>query len=569
MFPNIYSISLLEKSKCLLVSLTLSITVVTTAAVHAADLIISNTQIYTVNPSQPEAQALVVADGKIVFVGDNKQALTWASSNTDVIDAEGMMLLPGFIDTHNHVFEGASEAGGNCLLSPVKTLKRQRPELQACKNGIKKPGEWVIGYGHQLYALWGNSVDLNPRQYLDQWFPDNPVVIMEESSHSMLVNSLALDIVGFDKKSPHPQGGRIMYAHNGELNGVLFDNAGDIVMEQAWNSLSHNFRVSYEGLLAGMDVAVSNGITTIGDGRLYWRRGWYEVWQAAQKNNAIITRVSLRPWIYPDVPFDRQLEYLSGIISLDKEKLLVVDQVKMYIDGVIQFGTAKMLKPYQSSWQTDLPYGLNYVKPDELPALLERLNLVGYGAHIHAIGDAGVRESLDAIEAVRKKGSKQIYSLSHLELVNIDDFNRFVELDVHADFQAGAEYFDETDWARFYIGNKRSLQMLPMREIYDTGANITFSSDWTVNSINPLVAIANSVRLREDKGLPDIHAAIKAATINGARALGLETVTGSIEVGKSADFVLLDRNIVIASPGQIESARVIMTILQGERVFEQ
>ena len=111
--------------------------------------------------------------------------------------------------------------------------------------------------------------------------------------------------------------------------------------------------------------------------------------------------------------------------------------------------------------------------------------------------------------------------------------------------------------------------MLPMREIYETGANVTFSSDWTVNPINPLVAVANSIRLRNDKGLPDSHAAVKAATLNGAKALGLETITGSIEVGKSADFVVLDKNILKGNAEQIESTRVMMTVLQGEVVFSQ
>ena len=157
--------------------------------------------------------------------------------------------------------------------------------------------------------------------------------------------------------------------------------------------------------------------------------------------------------------------------------------------------------------------------------------------------------------------------MTHLEMVDVSDFNRFQALDVHTDFQAGADYFADTQWASFYVGRNRARRMMPMREIYETGANVTFSSDWTVNSINPLVAIANSVRLKKSKGLPNIHAAIRAATINGARALGLESVTGSIEIGKSADFILLDRNIVRAKPNQIESTEVIMTILQGEKVF--
>ncbi len=547
----------------------LSILMMAPAYVLAADLVIVDAQVYTVNESQRVAQAVVVEDGKIVFVGDSEQAMTWASSETELIDAEGMMLLPGFIDTHNHVFEGASEAGGNCLLSPVKTLKSQRSELQACKSGIKKAGEWLIGYGHQLDALWGNSKSLNPRKHLDKWFPDNPVIIMEESSHSMMANSLALKKAGINKNSEHPQGGRIMFSENGEPNGLLFDNAGDIVMELAWNSLSNNFQVSYDGLLAGMDEAVRYGITTIGDGRLYWRRGWYEVWQAAQKNDAIIVRTSLRPWIYPDLALDQQIDYLRGIASSDKNKLLVVDQVKMYIDGVMHFGTAKVLKPYKWSWQEALPYGLNYISPKALPGLLQDLDEIGYGAHVHAIGDGGVRETLDAIQSARNQDSERIYSMTHLEMVDADDFKRFKELDVHTDFQAGADYFADTSWASFYVGRKRAKRMMPMREIFDTGAKVTFSSDWTVNSINPLVAIANSVRLKHSRGLPDIHSAIQAATINGARALGLESVTGSIEVGKSADFVLLDRSIANIDANDVEEAMVTMTILQGEVVFDR
>jgi len=553
----------------LIFSLTIALVIIPQSSVFAADLIITNAMVYTLDETQPEAEAVVVTNGEIEFVGDSKEAMKRTTSDTKIIDAEGMMLLPGFIDTHNHVFEGASEAGGGCLLSRVKRLKNQRAELLRCQRSIKKPGEWMIGYGHELDALWGNSQNLNPRKFLDEWFPDNPVIIMEESSHSMLANSMALKLAGIGASSEHPQGGRIMFGLDGNPNGVLFDNAGDIVMEQAWNSLSDNFRVSYEGLLAGMEEAVRHGITTIGDGRLYWRRGWYEVWQQALKDDSVIVRTSLRPWIYPELDFDEQIDYLSNIANPNKDDLLIVDQAKLYIDGVMHFGTAKVLEAYKWSWQENLPHGLNYISPQKLPGLLKRLDQIGYGAHVHAIGDRGVRETLDAIEKARESGSEQIYSMTHLEMVDAADFNRFRQLDVHADFQAGAEFFADTGWASFYVGRERAKRMMPMREIYDTGANITFSSDWTVSSINPLVAIANSLRLRESKGLPNIRAAIAAATINGAKALGLESKTGSIEIGKSADFVLLDRSIVSLNADEIEKALVVMTILQGEVVFDQ
>ena len=151
--------------------------------------------------------------------------------------------------------------------------------------------------------------------------------------------------------------------------------------------------------------------------------------------------------------------------------------------------------------------------------------------------DTGVRETLDAIEQARERGSKLTNSMTHLEMINPGDIDRFQSLVVHADFQAGAAYFAQIGWASFYVGRKRAMRILPMREVFNTGANITFFSEWTVNSIN------------------------------GACALGLESVTGSIETGKSADFFLLDRNIVKAKPSQIECASGIMTILQGEKVF--
>ena len=494
--------------KSVLTGLVFTLIVVPQASSFAADLIITDAQINTMDETQSQAEAVVVNKGEIVYVGNNREAITWANSDTKMINANGMMLLPGFVDTHNHVFEGASEAGGGCLLSRVKRLKNQRTELRKCQQSIKKSGDWVIGYGHELDALWGNSRNLNPRKYLDKWFPQNPVIIMEESSHSMLVNSLALQLAGINADSKHPQGGRIMFGQDGNPNGVLFDNAGDIVMEQAWNSLSDNFRVSYDGLMAGMDEATSHGITTIGDGRLYWRRGWYEVWQQALKDDAISVRTSLRPWIYPEINFPEQIDYLREIASPNKNNLLIVDQVKLYIDGVMHFGTAKVLQPYLWSWQENLPQGLNYIPPEALSGLFERLNDIGFGAHIHAIGDQGVRETLDAIEAVRKAGSRQVYSMTHLEMIDSADFDRFRQLDIHADFQAGAEYFADTSWASFYVGKDRAKQMMPMRNLYDSGANVTFSSDWTVNSINPLVAIANSLRLSHSKGLPNIQAAI-------------------------------------------------------------
>ncbi len=535
---------------------------------YAADLVLQKGNFYTANDKQPHASAIVIDAGKIVYVGDEDGSLSFVTAETKVVDLKGQTVLPGFIDSHNHVFEGASEVGGGCLLSPTRSLKKQKHLLEACKRSISTEGEWIIGYGHQLDVLMSNNPETNPRQFLDRIFPDNPVVIMEESSHSMLANSLALDVAGFDESTTHPQGGRIMRSPKTDLlNGVLFDSAGDIVMEIAWNSIDSNAEESYQGLLAGMQQAVCHGITTIGDGRLYWRRGWYDIWQSALDNDDIIVRTSLRPWIYPELEAQTQIDFLTEIVNNNLEDLLIVNQVKLYIDGVLHFGTAKVLNPYLSSWQTKLPHGLNYIDPSELPPLLGALNKIGMGAHIHAIGDGGVRESLNAIEKVRALGSNRKYSLTHLELVDPADIGRFESLGVDTDFQAGADFFGEHSWARPYIGPQQSKNLMPMREVFNTGANVTFSSDWTVNSINPLAAVSNSVLLRESIGLPNLDDALHAATINGAYALGLQSTTGSIEVGKSADLVGLDRNILELDPADIRAAEVVFTMLRGKIVY--
>ena len=359
-----------------------------------------------------------------------------------------------------------------------------------------------------------------------------------------------------------------MRDRSGKLNGVLFDNAGDVVMEMAWNSRDHVFSSNYRGLSDGMYEVARHGITTAGDGRLYWRRGWHDVWMAMKDNDEVIVRTALRPWIYPDVDMDQQLDYLKTIVDDDPSDLLVLNQVKLYSDGVLHFGTAKLNDPYAFSWQKFLPYGLNYIGPEVLKRWLHELDKIGLGAHIHALGDAAVRESLDAIAEVRKAGSTRLYGMTHLELVARADLDRFQALDVDADFQAGADYLEDTSWAANYIDD-RAYDMIPMREIFETGANVTFSSDWTVHDLNPLIGISNSLKLREGKGLPDALSAVKASTINGARALGLDHITGSLEVGKSADMVVLDRDILNSSWRQIRKTKVLMTILRGERVYQR
>ncbi|USD35053.1 MULTISPECIES: amidohydrolase [Vibrio] len=530
----------------------------------SADRVLTNASIY----GYPSADSIAIANGKILYVGSQEDMNSLQSSATETIDLDGGFVVPGFIDNHNHVFEAASEAGGQCELGMDAGLEAQISYLKACRKDARR-GEWVMGYGFSIEALLAEENKRTPLEVIDSVFPDQPVIIMEQTSHSMWVNSVALSIAGINKHSPDPQGGKILKDEGtGELNGILLDNAGDIVMEIAWNSLEEQFDQSYEGMMAGLDEARRHGITTIGDGRLYWKRGWYEVWKEAEKRGDLTARISLRPWIYPTDSMQSQLAFLSKVLTTDKSRLLLVDQVKMYSDGILVNGSAKTLDPYLDTYIPDEPYGINYIPPEAMEEWLKALDKIGYGAHIHAIGDGAIRESLNAIEAMRQQGGAKDYTLTHVELVNSKDVERFAKLNVTADFQVGSDYvaYHDHQWAEAFLGAKRTRALMNLKAIFDTGANVSLSSDWNVHDINPLVGIGNSLIMGKT-GLPSVEDAIDAYTINAAVSLGIDDVTGSIEVGKAADFAILSRDITKLSAEKIKQTDIWMTMLNGQIVY--
>ncbi|MDY7964647.1 amidohydrolase [Bacillus thuringiensis] len=538
------------------------------------NVVFKNGTIYTSNEKQDIVEAVAVKEGKIIFVGSNKDVEEFINEDTKVVDLQGRFILPGFVDNHNHIFEAKSPAAGNCSVSPDASLQKQRSYLKACKKGVKD-GEWISGTGFSLEALLKDmdekSEQQTPLQVLDELFPNNPVLIMERTSHSVWVNSKALELAGINKDTKDPQGGRIIRdSETGEPFGILYATAGDIVMEKAWNSQPNLFEKNYEGLLDGLDEVAKNGITTVGDGRLYWKRGWLDVWNKVNDEKKLTSRVVLRPWVYPNLNEAEQMEYFKKIKRDDVSSRMLINQVKMYSDGISINSTAKTLEKYKFEWFTGTPYGLNYIPEEKMKWWLTELNKIGYGALIHTIGDAGVRESLNAIEAAKKEGANQPYTLTHVEMVEDSDIDRFAKLGISADFQVGHDFAEDPkqSWASTYFTNQQMKRIMPLGRIWKTGANVSLSSDWDVNELNPLVTISNALSI-DEKGLSDVYAAIDAYTIKPAKALGLDNITGSIEVGKSADMVLLNEDITKMSADKIPNAKVLVTVLQGEVVYHK
>jgi len=530
-------------------------------AAEPGTTLLHNGKIYTVNPQQPWARALVIdEDGSIVAIGDDEDVADYVDDETETVDLEGRLVLPGFQDSHAHVLDASSEAQSGCLLSPEEDVAQWLQALKTC--AAQTDSEWLLGSGFALHALL--EARQSPRALLDGIISDRPLAIMEETSHAYWLNSKALQLAGIDAATPNPTGGIILRDDNGEATGVVLDNAGDLALDQALPPSKALEEIYYQAVLAGQAELARNGITSVADARVFWRRGHLQAWQRAARNDALTARTTLGLWAYPTLDDDEQLDELKALYDAGSERsLLRVTQIKLYVDGIIHNTTARLQQPYAASLPGVGSKGLYYFSPERLERYSRELAKAGFDMHIHAIGDQAVSDALDAIDATDGQGRHRI---THVELVDNDDVPRFKQLNVIADFQP-SPYFTPS----FLKDNvpsigERAYKMLPMRELYDAGARVTLSSDWDVNPLSPLGIMQNALSLGE-RSLPNLQAAVKAYTLDAAYTLRQEQDTGSLEVGKQADLLVLDKNIFELPVKQIGTARVLWTLLGGEEVY--
>jgi predicted amidohydrolase YtcJ len=540
--------------------LPLLVSIALTGTAEAASLVLHNARIYTVNAEQPWASAMVIdEDGSIVAIGEDKDVADYVDDETEAVDLGGRLVLPGFQDSHAHVLDASSEAQGDCPLQADSTLDEWLDAIGQCAKASR--GDWLLGSGFSLHTLLDSGE--SPRALLDEIDADSPIAIMEETSHSYWLNSKALQLAGFADAEHDPVGGVILRDAQGEPTGVVLDNAGDLVMDKALPPSKALQAVYYQAVLDGQDELASNGITSVADARVFWRRGHLEAWQRAQHEDRLKARTTLGLWAYPQLDDQQQLAELKALYAPGSaDSLLHVSQIKLYVDGIVHNTTARLRKPYQHSLAGVNPHGLYYFTPERLERYARELSATGFDMHIHTIGDQAVRDALDAIE----QATPGRHRLTHVELVDKADLPRFRQLDVIADFQP-SRYFIPT----FLKDNQpligdRAYQMLPMRALYDSDARVTLSSDWDVNPLSPLGIMQNALSLGE-RGLPNLEAAIKAYTLDAAYTLRQEGATGSLEVGKQADLLVLDKNIFEGPINQIGNAKVLLTLLGGEETY--
>ncbi|WP_439887913.1 amidohydrolase [Pseudomonas sp. MBLB4123] len=530
------------------------------AAAPAATLL-HNGKIYTVNEQQPWASALAIAeDGRILAVGDGQALQAYVDAQTERVDLQGRLVLPGFQDTHAHVLDASSEAQGDCTLSPGDGVEQWLEQLEGCN--AEDEGDWLVGWGFALHTLL--EEDEAPRDLLDAVVADRPVTLMEETSHSYWLNSKGLELAGIDADTPDPVGGVIMRDEDGRPTGLVLDNAGDLALDQALPPSRALAEVYYQAVLAGQDELAKNGITSVADARVFWRRGHLEAWQKAAERDELKARTALGLWAYPSLDDEQQLAELKSLYRPgDEHSLLRVNQIKFYVDGIIHNTTARLQQPYRESLPGVDRKGLYYFGPERLRRYVGELSEAGFDMHIHAIGDQAVGDALDAIEA---GGGQGRHRLTHVELVDQADLPRFRQLNVTADFQPSRYFAPSLLKDNEPLIGQRAYRLLPLGQLHDSGARVTLSSDWDVNPLSPLGIMHNALSLGE-RSLPSLEAAVRAYTLDAAYSLRQEQDTGSLEVGKQADLVVLDRDIFQLPLAQLGKTRVLWTLLGGEEVY--
>ena len=532
----------------------------------AGEWLYLNGQIYTVNPSQEWAEAMLVEDGVIRAIGTNEAVRDEASDNAQTVDLGNNMVMPGIHDVHLHPLEAASDNFQFTLNEDEVDPENYIADIQRAVRENQQ-SEWILGWGFDIYTLL--SATRQPIEILDEITSSVPIAIMELTSHAVWVNSRALELAGIDANSPNPTGGIIMKDNSGSPNGILMDNAGNLVIDLVIASIPNSEENDYDGLVNfALPELAQNGITSICDARTYWKRNHHLTWQRAEADGNLTVRANLGLWLYPTDDDDSQISTIQSLYSHDDERLLKINQVKLYADGIVINTTSAMEEDYLVDlFGLETNNGLNYVTQNRIAKYIRSLEPVGFDFHIHAIGNRGVNEALNAIEESGSGNGR--HRLTHVEYVLPSDYPRFSQLNVTADAQVAGDFTQPINWGETneLVGSALNMANIPIKSLQEANARVTLSSDWDVSALNPFIGLQNAVT-RSPQAL-SLEEAISAYTINGAYVMRQEDKVGTLEVGKEADFIVLSQHLFNIQEDEINQTQVLATYLRGELIYER
>ncbi len=538
-----------------------------------ADLVLTGGHVHTVDRQRPRAEAVAVRAGRIAAVGSATDVAPAIGSRTRVVDLAGRLLLPGFQDAHVHPISGGVDRmqcdvrdarGRDAVLRTIQDYAAAHPDL-----------DWIVGSGWYM-ADFPNGTPR--REDLDAILPDRPAYLPNRDGHSAWVNSRALELAGITAETADPPFGRIERDAAGNPSGTLHESAAVAVERLLPIPTDDDW---LEGLRIGQAYLHSLGITAWQDAIV--DETGQRVYRRAAESGVLTARVEAALWWDRFRGGDQVAELIERSADGSVGRLRA-NTVKIMLDGVLETFTGAMIEPYLDldGHPTD-NRGISVVDPVELRDHVRRLDAAGLQVHFHAIGDRAVREALDGIEAARAANgmSDTRPHISHIQVIHPDDVSRFASLGAVANAQAlWACHEGQMDELTIpFLGPERSAWQYPFRSLLRTGARLAMGSDWGVSTPDPLweMEVAVTRVWPESRGvrepfLPEqrltLDEAVEAFTLGSAYVNHLDGETGTIEVGKLADLVVVDRDLFAPDAGPIGDGRVLATFVGGEAVFE-
>ena len=552
------------------------------APVPRADIVFENGTIYTADAEGSRAEFLAVRDERILFVGSRQEGQDYIAEDTETVDMQGGLMLPGFFDTHVHLpgnlwldlfdfdFRGASTLDD--VMARIEDYVSENPEKEA-----------YFGFGYPTDVFPGDEAHKGPRkERLDMICPDKPVAIFSFDGHAVWLNSQALEHAGITASTVEPSAGVIEKDEAGELWGTLKEGA---------TILAPKLRYSPEEMLAAIRRyqarLASYGFTSIlavpGLGSLF-DVPWDEL-ALLNASHELTLKVNGAVLVAPGYDLEKRLGEIRTMKRKYEGGYLRLNTVKLFADGVVDARTAYLLDPYEGEEEYR---GEPFWRQEVLNETVAGINAAGLQAHVHCIGDAAARSALDAFEYAKRRAPAvdSRNTITHLQVVHEHDLPRFQALGVIASTQPYWHYRKAGYWSlvEFAALGARAEREYPLRSLSDAGARLSFSSNSPV-TIDPIPVVAMETGVTRNSaaaaGMDDtiqllnpaerltIEDMIRGFTVDAAFATFCEDRTGSLETGKAADLAILDRNILAIPAEEIGDAEVVRTYVDGRLVYER
>lgn len=538
--------------------------------------IFTNGSVYTVDAENSWQQAFAVNDGAIVAIGDNDDISALAGPDTTVTDLGGRMVMPGIQDMHLHPMDGGIKGRFECVFGADADTLEIIGVVSACVDAAADDEGWIQGGQWNTNILEQDAVPT--RQRLDAISKDHPIFLMDWSVHNAWVNTRALEILGITKLTPDPTGGEIVRDANGEATGILLDNAAYNARAQIPDYTGAQKK---EALRYSMAQMIGFGVTSFRDAIATTTN--QRAYRGLDATGEIPGRAQLsNPW--KSAWSGSHDEEIASIANRADNATPRIDTrfAKIMLDGVPLTYTSAVLEPYEPSEQYgDAHFGDLMIEAEQLAEDVAYLDAQGVTIKIHATGDRAVRVALDAIAHARTvNGDSGIqHEISHAEMIHPDDIPRFVELNTAAEMCPILWYpGPAVDTMRITLG-ERAERFWPVKSLLDAGAEVIYGSDWpaVVPDTNPWPGIEAMVTRADPynntadtlwkEQAVDLATAIRIFTINGAKTGKHADTTGSLETGKQADFIVLDRNIFEVPIEEVSDVQVLHTYVAGEEVY--